>query len=233
MTRPNCSLTRNHSSIDHPCPPYSGANRPPFSRAAIASRLTASIVSSGSCPPSSSASSSSGISTVSTNVRARCWSSSWSDVSSWPADVGITVVLMLVAPRYSWRAARRAAAYLSRFVVRRARGAPAAGCGGWRSRRSRPRGPPSPSDRHRRRGRRSARRLRGGSDPSDVRSRAGPAARSRPPRRRPQRRSRRAPRRSVATAAGSSRSGSGVTDSQGARLTMGGRLTQTDHKVRI
>ena len=43
----------------------------------------------------------------------------------------------------------------------------------------------------------------------------------------------RPPQRSVATAAGSSRSGSGVTDSQGWRLTMGGRLTQTNHKVRM
>ena len=136
MTRPNCSLTRNHSSIDQPWPPYSGANRPPFSRAAIASRLMCSTVSSGSCPPSSSASSSSGISTVSTNVRARCWSSSWSDVSSWPAVVGKTAVLMF-APRFSWRAAARAAACLSRFAARRDPAAPAAGCGGWRSRRSR------------------------------------------------------------------------------------------------
>ena len=39
MTRPNCSLTRNHSSIDQPCPPSRTDVRPPCRRAAIAAAL--------------------------------------------------------------------------------------------------------------------------------------------------------------------------------------------------
>ena len=44
VTRPNCSLTRNHSTIDQPWPPCSAGTRPPCSRAAIAARLISATV---------------------------------------------------------------------------------------------------------------------------------------------------------------------------------------------
>ena len=87
--------------------------------------------------------------------------------------------------------------------------------------------------RRRRAGRSSSSTTRAGRRATGAGCRAAPAldrARARPP---PHRRAAGAPARSVATASGSSRSGSGVTDSHDARLTMGGRLTATDHKVRI
>ena len=88
--------------------------------------------------------------------------------------------------------------------------------------------------RRRARGRRSARRRGAGSgtssrwlpcrtQPLDPRALGGDRVGGRPARRGA------ASRRP----AGSSRSGSGVIDSHDARLTMGGRLTATDHKVRM
>ena len=87
----------------------------------------------------------------------------------------------------------------------------------------RPRAARARSARPRRAGRRASSRWRPCSTSCSIRSRSASTAAG----------GGTAPWRSVATASGSSRSGSGVIDSHDARLTMRGRLTPTDHKVRI
>ena len=71
VDRPNCSSTSDHSTRVQPWPPNSGECRPPLSPAAIPACLRWAIVSAGRRPPSRSASSSRGISSSSTNLRAR------------------------------------------------------------------------------------------------------------------------------------------------------------------
>ena len=71
VERPNCSSTSAHSTWLQPWPPCSTACRPPLRRAATAARRTASTSASGSTPPARSAISSRGISSSSTNRRAR------------------------------------------------------------------------------------------------------------------------------------------------------------------
>ena len=190
-------------------------------------RLISATVSSGRRPPRRSASSSSGIRT-SRRTRGRG--------SSRAARVSRGQVTWLISSERGPGAAGREPAVAVRAVSAAPRpSSRAAGCGGWRSPGARA------QRRHARlRDRRTASavdqlhhvvqvaraigagRRRSTSRSIRSRSAATAAAPARPPG--GQRRHR---------LPGSSRSGSGVIDSQVARLTMAGRLTSTDHKVRM
>ena len=238
MTRPNCSSTRNHSTWSSPGRRAPAANRPPFSRAAIASLLDASIVvvgqlpprarpppRAGSAPPRRTRARAPGARAARGQLgagrgpaRRRC---SWSVIlvcrvaqlklrePPWPVVLGLWL--------------RAAARQGQQQVVM---------VGDHRRRARRERAP--------RRGRRCRRvgvdqldHVGAGRRASRAGCRAGPARSIRArARRRPLRAAAR--RRGAASRRprGSSRSGSGVTDSHDARLTMRGRLTPTDHKVR-
>ena len=112
VERPSCSSTRNHSVFVQPWPPCSGACSPPDRRASIASRLMRCLSSSEILPPSRSACSSLGIRTSSTKRRARSWRSSCSGVKSAAvAGAGGAVVA----------------------VIRFLRGVPVSGCRGSRT----------------------------------------------------------------------------------------------------
>ena len=235
MTRPNCSLTRNHSTIDHPWPPCSGrhaaAVQPGLDRRPLdrGDRLLGQPAAALARPPPRAASA------PARRTRGRAPGARAVRRSArWPAGAGIVVLMSLLGSsvvRRSRCAQPRAVAGGQRgagpgqgqqqvVVVGDHRGRPRAGARDLgvavdaRSRRSAP--PPRAGRTSQRRWppRRTSRSIR-------ARSRSTAAAGGR------------RPAASVATACGSSRSGSGVTDSQDARLTMGGRLTTTDHKVRM
>ena len=192
VERPSCSSTRNHSIFDHPWPPYSRSCSPPLSPASTDS-LEIRCRSSSGIPPLRSASSSFGIRTSSTKRRARSRRSCCSAVSSAaPALSGVRVASMLI------------------IILRSRLSAVCRGCAGPRSRPSghaparcrRPDRCARPGPLHR-----SGTEPRTSTRSHDEALDARTLALHRPGRRRPF-------ARSAATLSGSSRSGSGVSESQ-------------------
>ena len=237
MTRPNCSLTRNHSSIVQPWPPCSTAWRPPFSRAPAPPRGSARrpprAAARRAAPPPARADQD----LLDEPARARL-----------QLALGVGELVVAAAGRgrasssrvRSWSGggspALRAARARPPCFGRSARTVPAAGCGGRRSADGSSRAPAS----------RRGRSPRCAPASASARPQVGEPGRRRARRIVRSRRSRsrstavgrgRAPARASRPRRAAERSGSGVTESQelgaNARGASACRLTATDYKVRI
>ena len=236
MTRPNCSLTRNHSSIDQPCPPCSrreaAAVQPRGDRRALDLARRSRPAAARRAPrPRARAASARSRRTRALAAGARA--ARRSAQTSWSAAGAVVVI----AGPFAWSSVvelRSVARSAGGPLARRGRAGRAAGCGGWRSRRSHARG------RRRTSGSRSpAVRVDQLDDAVQVVEPAALAAVQQQPLDPAALALDRV--RAAAPAAGaasrrprgSSRSGSGVTESQDDALDHARRLTATDHKVRM